>query len=93
MMSLLTVAITIFLAELGDKTQIATVLFASDENQNPWLVFIASSLALTAASAIAVLLGRTAERVLSGLPLSLIAGAGFVVIGAAMIVSHFRPGA
>jgi putative Ca2+/H+ antiporter (TMEM165/GDT1 family) len=90
MMSLLTVAITIFLAELGDKTQIATVLFASDENQNPWLVFIASSLALTTASAIAVLLGRTAERLLSALPLNLIAGTGFVLIGSIMIVTHLR---
>lgn len=90
MMSLLTVAITIFLAELGDKTQIATVLFASDEKQNPWLVFLASSLALTAASGIAVLLGRTAERLLSALPLNLIAGGGFVLIGSIMIVSHLR---
>ena len=90
MISLLTIAVTIFLAELGDKTQIATVLFASDERQNPWLVFLASSLALTAASGLAVLLGASAERFLSALPLKLIAGGGFVLIGLMMIVAHLR---
>lgn len=93
MMSLITIAITIFLAELGDKTQVATVLFASDGKQNPWLVFLASSLALTAASAIAVLLGTSAERFLSALPLKLIAGLGFVGIGLVMVVTHFRAAA
>lgn len=90
MMSLITIAVTIFLAELGDKTQIATVLFASDEKQNPWLVFLASSLALTAASGLAVLLGAGAERYLSALPLKLIAGIGFVLIGLAMVYVHFQ---
>ncbi|GER04791.1 hypothetical protein JCM17846_24730 [Iodidimonas nitroreducens] len=44
--SLLAIFITVFLAELGDKTQLATVLFASEEGRNPWLVFGAASLAL-----------------------------------------------
>lgn len=90
MIALLTIAVTIFLAELGDKTQLATVLFAADGSRSPWLVFIASSLALVASSGIAVLLGATAERYLTMVPLKLIAGLGFALIGLIMIVGHFR---
>lgn len=90
MIALLTIAVTIFLAELGDKTQLATVLFAADGNRSPWLVFAASSLALVASSGIAVLLGATAERYLTMAPLKLIAGLGFTLIGIIMIVGHFR---
>ena len=89
-MSLLTVAITIFLAELGDKTQLATMLIASDGEQNRWLVFAASSGALVLSSALAVLLGAGAERWLTMLPLKLIAGVGFVAIGLFLMVGHFR---
>lgn len=90
MTALLTIAITIFLAELGDKTQLATVLFAADGNRSPWLVFAAASLALVASSAIAVLLGSLAERYLTMVPLKLIAGLGFVAIGGWMIFEHMR---
>lgn len=90
MTALLTIAITIFLAELGDKTQLATVLFAADGNRSPWLVFAAASSALVASSAIAVLLGSLAERYLTIMPLKLIAGLGFVAIGGWMIFEHVR---
>ena len=43
---------TVFLAELGDKTQVATILFASDKEVSKWLVFVGASLALIATSAI-----------------------------------------
>lgn len=84
---------TIFLAELGDKTQLATVLFAADSKYSPWVVFAAASAALIASSAVAVLLGTAAERYLSVLPLKLISGFGFVAIGLFMIVGHIRAGA
>ncbi len=90
MATFLTVFLAVFLAEIGDKTQLATALFASDEDRNPWLVFFASSSALIASSAIAVGLGYLAERYLALLPLKLIAGLGFVAIGVLMTASHFR---
>ena len=86
----LTVFLSVFLAELGDKTQLATVLFASDDRQNKWLIFAAASGALILSSAIAVLLGSAAERWLSALPLKLIAGLGFVGIGLFLVLGHFR---
>lgn len=90
MTAFITVFFTVFLAELGDKTQLATMLFASDGGRNRWLVFVAASTALTASTGLAVLLGLAAERWLGGLPLKLIAGFGFVLIGAWMVLGHFR---
>lgn len=86
----LTVFVAVFLAELGDKTQFAAMFFAADGERPRWLVFTAATLALTASTAIAVLIGGAAERHLSSLPLKLIAGAGFVAIGLWMITGHFR---
>lgn len=90
MTAFLTVFITVFLAELGDKTQLATVFFAAEENQPKLLVFAAATLALTASSAIAVLAGAAADRWLAMLPLKLLAGLGFVVIGVLLIAEHVR---
>lgn len=86
------VFMSVFLAELGDKTQLATVLFASDGNRDKWLVFLAAATALTASTALAVLLGAAAERWLTMLPLKLIAGLGFIAIGLWMILGHFQTG-
>lgn len=90
MIAFFTVFFSVFLAELGDKTQLATLLFASEGGRPRWLVFAAASAALVAASAIAVLAGAAADRWLSALPLKLIAGLGFMAIGAMMAVDHFR---
>ncbi len=92
MTAFLTVFATVFLAELGDKTQLATLLYASDGQRSRTLVFLASALALVTSSAMAVLLGAAAERWLSALPLKLIAGSGFILIGAWMVFDHFRAG-
>lgn len=92
MTAFLTIFLTVFLAELGDKTQLATVLFASDGEQNRWLVFAAACSALAASTGIAILLGLAAERWLSAMPLKLIAGLGFVTIGGWMILVHIRTG-
>lgn len=88
--AILTIFVTVFLAELGDKTQLATLLFASDRQTAPVLVFVAASLALVASTAVAVLLGVAAEKYLTMVPLKLIAGAGFIVIGGWTIWDHFR---
>ena len=48
--------ITIFLAEMGDKTQLVTLLMSA-ESQSPWIVFIGAALALIATSLIGVALG------------------------------------
>ncbi len=90
--TLLTIFVTVFLAELGDKTQLATVLFASEKQTSPLMVFVAASVALVASTAIAVLLGGVAERYLTMIPLKLIAGIGFVLIGGWTIWDHFRAG-
>ncbi len=81
---------TVFLAELGDKTQLATLLFASDQKNSAWPVFFAAAAALVLSTAIAVLLGSMAERYLTMIPLKLIAGLGFIVIGVWTVAAHFR---
>jgi len=78
---LLTVFATVFVAELGDKTQLATLLFATDKDVNKWLVFAGASLALVATSAIGVLAGGLVARHVSEQALHLVAGVAFVLIG------------
>lgn len=90
MSAFLTVFITVFLAELGDKTQLATVLFAGEGERSKLMVFAAAAAALVTSTAIAVIAGAAAERYLSALPLKLLAGLGFVVIGVLMIGDHLR---
>lgn len=90
MSQLIIIFITVFLAELGDKTQLATVLFASEGRHHPALVFAAASGALVLSAGLAVLLGVAAERWLAMVPLKLIAGLGFMAIGALTVWEHFK---
>lgn len=90
MLKLAPIFLTVFLAEMGDKTQLATLLFASDKNLSPIMVFIAASSALVLTTAIAVLAGGLASRYLAVLPLKMIAGIGFIAIGGWMLVEHFK---
>ncbi len=79
---LVTVFATVFLAELGDKTQFATLLFAARENASLVTVFVAASAALVATTAIGVLAGAMISEYLDPRYLSYIAGVGFILIGA-----------
>ena len=76
-----TVFTTVFIAEIGDKTQLATMLFASEAKVSKWIVFAGSALALTLAAAIGVLVGTQLERFVSPKTLKIVAGIGFIAIG------------
>jgi putative Ca2+/H+ antiporter (TMEM165/GDT1 family) len=73
---------TVFLAELGDKTQLATLLFASKTGTSLVTVFAAAAMALVATTAIGVLAGAVASQYLNPKVLNYLAGIGFILIGA-----------
>lgn len=77
----LTVFGSIFLAEMADKTQIATLLFASERQASKLTVFLAATLALAATTAIAVAAGAALSQVINPRLVSVLAGSGFVLIG------------
>jgi putative Ca2+/H+ antiporter (TMEM165/GDT1 family) len=78
---LMTVFITVFIAELGDKTQLATFLFAADKEVSKWTVFLGASLALIVASGMGVLAGGVISQYVSARHLHYLAGVGFIAIG------------
>jgi putative Ca2+/H+ antiporter (TMEM165/GDT1 family) len=78
---LLTVFTTVFIAELGDKTQVATLLFAADRQVSKLTVFAGASLALVVAAAIGVLAGGILSQYVSEKYLRYVAGIGFIGIG------------
>ncbi|MBR9909854.1 MAG: TMEM165/GDT1 family protein [Gammaproteobacteria bacterium] len=73
---------SVFIAELGDKTQLATMLFAADKEVSKVTVFLAASAALIVASAIGVLAGSLLSAYISEKVLHYVAGVGFIAIGA-----------
>ena len=81
---------SVFLAELGDKTQIATLLFATDSKLSPMIIFLASAGALVLSSAIAVLAGTVAKTYLQQIPLKMISGICFILIGIWTIYSYYK---
>jgi len=78
---LTTVFVAVFIAELGDKTQLATLLFAADKDVSKWTVFVGASLALIVASGLGVLAGGWIAEHVSERYLHYLAGAGFIAIG------------
>ena len=78
----------IFLAELGDKTQIAAMTMAA-EKKRPWEVLIGASLALVAVSAIGVLIGSVLGQYLPLEWIKRVAGAAFIVIGVLVLIGKF----
>ncbi len=79
--TIVTVFAVVFLSELGDKTQLATLLFASEKQHSLLSVFIGAALALVAATLLAVLVGDALRHYLNRKPLTIIAGAGFLILG------------
>jgi putative Ca2+/H+ antiporter (TMEM165/GDT1 family) len=72
---------SIFLAELGDKTQLATLLLASDRGINKVALFAAAASALVLATFMAVVAGSFISRWISPQVIKVIAGIGFIAIG------------
>jgi putative Ca2+/H+ antiporter (TMEM165/GDT1 family) len=76
-----TVFASVFIAEMADKTQLVTLLFAADREVSKLTVFFAASLALVATSAIGVAAGSLLSQVINVRTMALVAGSGFILIG------------
>jgi putative Ca2+/H+ antiporter (TMEM165/GDT1 family) len=87
MKQLLPVFVSVFIAELGDKTQLATLLFASDHSVGKVGVFLAASGALVASTLLAVILGDNVARVVSAHTLKIAAGLAFIGVGVWTLLS------
>lgn len=86
MRAYLTVFVSVFLAELGDKTQLATLFFAANPAVRSWGVFLAAASALVLSTGLAAALGAQFGAWVAPRHLRTAAGAGFVLIGAWMLL-------
>jgi putative Ca2+/H+ antiporter (TMEM165/GDT1 family) len=75
----------IFLAEMGDKTQLAAMTMAA-QSKRPWAVFIGSALALTAVSAIGVVVGSVVGNYFPLVWIKRAAAVAFIVIGVLILL-------
>jgi putative Ca2+/H+ antiporter (TMEM165/GDT1 family) len=85
---LLTTFGVIFLAEMGDKTQLAAMTMAA-QTKRPWTVFIGSALALTAVSAIGVVVGSVVGNYIPLIWVKRAAAVAFIVIGILILMDKF----
>lgn len=79
---------TIFVAEVGDKTQLATVLYAADAEHPKLTVFAAAAAALVISSALGVLGGAVLSELVNPKMLRWIAGIGFIAVGCWVLVAR-----
>ncbi|UCF93351.1 MAG: TMEM165/GDT1 family protein [Desulfobacterales bacterium] len=87
---LLTTFGLVFLAELGDKTQLATFCFSADCNSR-MSVFLGSAGALVLSSVIAVLFGAAVSRLIPPNYIKIGAGIFFVIVGLWTLFTTTRP--
>ena len=81
---LITTFITVFLAEMGDKTQLTTITLSSNTNK-PLAVFIGSSIALILATLLGALAGGSIANLIPAFLLKLLAGIVFLYIGSTLL--------
>ncbi|HEV8616850.1 MAG TPA: TMEM165/GDT1 family protein [Methylomirabilota bacterium] len=77
---------SVLLAELGDKTQLATLLFATSPELSRAGIFLAAAAALVTSTLLAVLIGARLGQVVAPAHMRTIAGAAFVAIGIWMLL-------
>jgi len=80
---------TLFLAELGDKTQLATIALVA-EHRNPVMVFLGASLALAAVTLLGAVFGQTLVQVIPPRYLRIASGLVFVAIGGWVLFDVLR---
>lgn len=81
LLTYVTTFLIIILAELGDKTQVATLIYASNNPRKRWHVFLAAAGALIACVTLEVTLGVYIARMFSPSLINRIAGVVFILIG------------
>jgi len=79
-----TTFVTVFLAEMGDKTQLTTITLSSSTNK-PLAVFIGSSIALILATLLGALAGGSIANLIPAFLLKLISGLVFLIIGISLL--------
>ena len=82
----LTIFVSVLLAEMGDKTQLATLLFATDTSLNRWGVLAGAAAALVTSTVLAVVVGTWAAAWIPARTLHTVAALGFIAIGAWMLL-------
>lgn len=87
MKQLWVIFLSVFMAEIGDKTQLATLLFATDKSVGKTGVFIAAASALVSSTLIAVAAGDVVTRIVSPAMLKTAAGVGFILVGLWTLIS------
>ncbi|MAX88013.1 MAG: hypothetical protein CMO00_00020 [Synechococcus sp. SAT82] len=87
---LISTFLTVFLAELGDKTQLATVAL-SGTSDRPLAVFLGSASALVLASLLGAMAGGSVASVVPTELLQLIASVGFLIIGTRLLLQSREP--
>ena len=85
---LLTTLGVIFLAEMGDKTQLAAMTMAA-QTKKPWAVFIGASVALACVSAIGVLVGGVLSQYVPLEWIKRVAAVAFIIIGVLILLGKF----
>ena len=86
---LITTFTTIFIAELGDKTQIATLMLSA-ESGKPIIVFLGSSLALISSSVVGVLIGKWISKKISPSKFALFTGVLMIIISLYLAFDTFK---
>lgn len=76
--------VTVFLAELGDKTQLSTLLMTA-ESQSPWIIFLGAAAALITTSLFGVIIGQWLARRVSAATLNTVTGASLLFIAVLLI--------